>query len=105
MITVVLFNLESISNVTIRVFDYLHEFNYIILRTTQDTIWLNGLYIKFNIKKKLVIINNYNNLMSKQEIADLLKSIFKGEEISLTITNNVKYYKCVDKNTDFMEVL
>lgn len=105
MINIVLFNSDSITNITIRVLDYLHENNYSILRTTEDTIWLNGLYIKFNPRKKLITINNYNSLMSNQELVALLKHILKGEEISVRIENNIKYYKCIDNNTDFSDVL
>lgn len=104
MISIVLYNLDSIANVTIRVLDYLHKNNYSILRTTEDTIWLNGLYIKINLKKKIITINNYNNLMSKQEIVDLLKYVFKGEEISVCVGEKTIYYKYVDKNTDFLDV-
>lgn len=92
MINIVLYNDESIIRIVqraIRLFS-----NYKEYRTTRDTIWLNGMYLKFT--PKMLILNIYDtNIYSIDEVISYLKKILLGEEVY--ISDNHQFQKYIDK--------
>ena len=69
-------------------------------RTTSDTIWLNGMYLKF--KPKMLILNVFESkALPEAEIIQCLKDVLLGEEVYVSDNCRVqKYIGKVDCSTE-----
>lgn len=97
MVDIVLFNNDS----TLRVADRaLRFFSGVDIVTTEDTIWVKGLYLRFY--PEFISVNLYNPLFfSHEKMFECLQYILEGEEAYLdTNTNRKKYFKCISRETD-----
>ena len=78
MLNVVFYNSEAVIRVAEKAMKYFA--GHVGLRTTVDTIWFNGLYLKFY--PRIVTVNTYGSSpFSIQEIRDCLQFILKDEEV------------------------
>lgn len=102
MISIALYNSRSTIRIVKRALAFLSK--YSAFRTTEDTIWVDGLYISFS--PKMITVNNYSNSMSKKTVADCLNYILDGEEIFVPCKYpSTGYYGCVDAKTNFVDIL
>lgn len=66
-------------------------------RVTSNTVWFNGMYLKF--ADKMLVLNVFNsNVVSEDEITEHLKKILLGEEVY--ISNNYQSEKYIEKVND-----
>lgn len=102
MINIVLFNEEPVIRIAQRAMEYFSSYDD--LRTTENTIWLDGLYLRFY--PKLITINAFNpSKYPSKDVAVFLKNILVGEEIFiLSKEQNNKYIENADSLTcsDFL---
>lgn len=102
MINIVLFDNESIIRIADRAIKYFSS--RCSLRTTEDTIWIDGLYLRFY--PQLITLNAYNPTILKEDIFEFLSYILSGEEVFVTDGNqNRIYISVVDSSTDFDAIL
>lgn len=80
MINIVLFDDESVIRVATNAINYFST-DY-SMRTTKDTIWVNGLYLRFY--SKLITLNAYNSTFSNDDICNCLSFILHNEEVFIT---------------------
>ena len=99
MINIVLYD----NNATLRIAsNAIRYFSYdSSLHTNQDTIWINGMYIRF--QPRLITINIHNkHLFTPQNICDFLKSILIDEEICISSSKcGPQYINSVTMTTAF----
>lgn len=101
MINVVLFNDESVLRIATKAIKYLS--NSSGLRITKDTIWIDGLYLRFH--DRLITLNDYSSTFSEKDIINCLNYILSGEEVFVTDTNQNKIYiNAVNASTNFDEI-
>ena len=102
MINIILFDDESIIRIANRSVKYFSSMcGY---RTTKDTIWVNGLYLRFY--SKLITLNAYSSTFQKKDVFDCLSYILSGEEVFLTDINQKRtYISVVNSSTDFDAIL
>lgn len=78
MLNVVFYNSEAVVRVAEKAMKYFA--GHVDLRTTVDTIWLNGLYLKFY--PRMMTVNTYGSSpFSIQKVRDCLRFILKDEEV------------------------
>lgn len=99
MINIVLFDDESVIRIAKRAISFFSNFEG--FRTSEDIIWLNGVYVKFS--PRLITLNSSkSNNCTDNEIYCGLKKILHGEEIYLSDDKQRnKYIKSVDSSTAF----
>lgn len=98
MINIVLFNDESIIRVASKAINYFST--DCSIHTTEDTIWVNGLYLRFY--PKLITLNAYSSTFSKDDIYNCLSFILSNEEVFITTSNQKRLYiDTVDVTTNF----
>lgn len=98
MINIVLFDEESIIRVATKAINYFSSDSSV--RITEDTIWVNGLYLRFY--SKLITMNVYSPIFSKDNIQSCLSYILSDEEVFISITNQkMIYIDTVNAATNF----
>ncbi len=103
MINVVLYDESSVINIAKKAWSYFNDKDD--FRTTRDTIWVNGLYLKFS--PQLLTINTFNcRRYSPKELYDCLSYILDGEEIFISCEEKKsKYVEKVNVTTNFDKIL
>ncbi len=102
MVNIVLFDDQSVDRVAAKAMAYFST-NY-NLRITEDTIWADGLYLRFY--PKLITLNIYDPTLIKDDIYHSLNSILSDEEVFITDGKQKKIYiDSVNASTDFDSIL
>lgn len=92
MINVILYDDKSIIRIAQRTVEYFS--NYGEYRTTRDTIWVKGMYIKF--APRMLILNVFDqNVFAENEMTECLKYVLCGEEVY--VSDNCRFQKYIDK--------
>lgn len=101
IISIVLFDDESLYRVARRATKFFSKYEG--FRTTNDSIWVRGLCLSFS--PGLVILNDYNSVLSKENMNECLNFILDGEEICISnmINRNI-YINCVTEALDFDQI-
>lgn len=99
MINIVLYNENSVINIAKRATKYLSK--QALFRTTSDSIWISGLYLKFS--SNLIVANNFaTDKYSQKQLCDCLLYILEGEEVFVSSEKyKKKYIETVSCSTDF----
>ena len=99
MINIVLFDEESVIRIGKKAMAFFSE--HTSLRTTENTIWLNGLYLRFY--PKLITVNSFNPaVLPHEHLMECLSYILNGEEVFVSAgRQNNKYIKSVNQTTCF----
>lgn len=99
MINIVLFDEKSIIRIGKKAMEFFN--GYVDLRTTEDTIWLNGMYLRFY--PKLITVNPFNPaIFSHERLVKCLSYILNGEEVFISAgRQNSKYIETVNQTTRF----
>lgn len=81
MINIVLFNDESVLRIARRAISFFSDFKG--FRTSEDIIWLNGVYVKFS--PRLITLNSSKSNKCTNNISSFwLNKILHGEEIYIS---------------------
>lgn len=92
MVNIVLYDDESVVRIAqraVRCFS-----NYRGFRTTKDTIWLKGMYLKF--APRMLTLNIFDaNALSENVIIGCLKDVLLGEEVY--ISDDYSFQKYIDR--------
>ncbi len=92
MVNIVLYDDESVVRIAQRAAKRFS--NYKGFRTTKDTIWLKGMYLKF--APRMLILNIFNeNALSEDIITGCMKDVLLGEEVY--ISDDYSYQKYIDR--------
>lgn len=99
MINIVLFDEEAIIRIGKKAMEFFA--GHVDLRTTENTIWLNGMYLRFY--PKLITVNSFNPTVSPYEhLVKCLSYILNGEEVFISAgRQNSKYIENVNQTTCF----
>lgn len=99
MISVILYDDESIVRIAQRAVELFS--NYGGFRTTSDTIWLKGMYLKF--APRMLVLNVFDsNAFSEDKMTECIKNVLLGEEVYVTDNRQFqKYIGEVNVTTEF----
>ena len=99
MINIVLFDEESIIRIGKKAMEFFSDYSG--LRTTENTIWLNGMYLRFY--PKLITVNSFNpTVFPHEHLIKCLSYILNGEEVFVSAARqNSKYIDSVNQATCF----
>ena len=102
MINIVLFDNNAILRIATKAIEYVSK-NYKLITTT-DTIWFNGLYLKFS--NRIITLNTYDRTYSNEEINKYLNYILMGEEVYVAnVSQEGIYIRSVNSSTNFDSIL
>ena len=102
MINIVLFDNNAILRIATKAIEYMSKKGN--LQTTNDTIWFNGLYMKFS--SRIITLNAYNRVYSIEAINKYLNYILMGEEVYVTnVSQKGIYVSSVNSSTNFDSIL
>lgn len=98
MISVILYDNESIVRIAQRAVEIFSDYEG--FKTTRDTIWLKGMYLKF--APRMMILNVFDsNVLSVDEIIKCIKNVLFEEEVY--VTDNCRFQKYIDKVNESTE--
>lgn len=99
MINIVLFDEKSLVRIGKKAMKFFSDYNS--LRTTENTIWLNGMYLRFYSTS--ITVNLFNpTAFSHNYIIKCLEYILNGEEVFISAGPQIsKYINVVDQSTSF----
>ena len=99
MISIVLYDDESIIRIADRTIRYFAPHN--MLRITEESIWLSGLYFYF--RPRQILVNQFDpTVFSKEQLIECLTYVLNGERISIFGNKqNKKYIDNVNSKTNF----
>lgn len=99
MINVILYDENSIIRIAQRAVEFFSDYGG--FRTTRDTIWITGMYLKF--APRMLILNIFDSSdFSDDDIIECLRKVLLGEEVY--VSDNCQFQKYIDKvnaSTDF----
>lgn len=99
MINVILYDDKSIIRIAQRAVELFSDYGG--FRTTRDTIWISGMYLKF--APRMLMFNIFDSSdFSDDEIIECLRKLLFGEEVY--VSDNFQFQKYIDEvndSTDF----
>ena len=99
MINVVLYDDNSIIRIAQRAVELFSDYGG--FRTTKDTIWISGMYLKF--AHRMLVLNIFDDSsFSDDEIIECLRKVLFGEEVY--VSDNCQFQKYIEEvntSTDF----
>lgn len=102
MIKIILYKNKSLLKIVRRIVNAFSKYSEV--RTTEKSLWLNGLFFEF--KPHSITINPFDKKsLNHYDIIKKLPNILEGEEICITCPNHYQYIKSVNSSTDFASIL
>ena len=89
IINIILYDSNSTIRIAEKAINYLSS--HMNFRISGNTIWTNGLYLRFS--SNAIIMNAYNsNRYSSKDLYDCLRKILDGEEVFLSNQDDFRQY-------------
>lgn len=99
MISIVLYDDNSLLRIATKAMKYFSNRDF---RTTDDSIWIEGLYLRFY--SNMITFNGYSTAFPKENIYKCLNYILSGEEVFVMDENKKIYLSDVNESTNFYKI-